>query len=43
MGYYDDHDMIPQDMMPDGGDGCGCLWYIALFWGVIYLLGKIFC
>lgn len=43
MGYYDDHDMIPRNMMPPTGDGCGCLWYIALFWGVLYLLGKIFC
>ena len=44
MGYYDDHDMIPQDMMPSGGgDGCGCLGLIVWFLCVLYLLGKIFC
>lgn len=43
MGYYDDHDMIPQDMMPSGGDGCGCLGLIVWFFFALYLLGKIFC
>lgn len=45
MGYYDNHDMIPKDMMPSGGggDGCGCLWLIitvvSLYFAVSLFLG----